>query len=157
MNLNKKTVSRLVFNWTKLWRVLFYLPLSFEWSVNFLLWLAYEKYMTFVKFMRWSLGTCQLAFDLKTLLPYLLLVFFVVLSMSLLFALVFWSSCITKTEIKDNSIMIFRFVNKTSPSRVTPVNPASLGHLNVTVRIDNSFYKGLRHFFVDEISSRFTG
>lgn len=64
-------------------------------------------------------------------------------------------AALLKTEIKDDSIMIFWFVNKTSPSRVTPVKTASLGHLNVTVRIDNSFYKGSMKSQVD-LPCRFT-
>ena len=114
--------------------------------------------MTFVKFMRWSLDTCQLAFDLKTLLPHLLFSVLVLFFQCQSFSV----SCsglaaLRRTEIKDDSILIFRFVNKTTPSKVTPANPASLDHSNVTLRIDNSFYKGLKIFFVDEISSRFTG
>lgn len=70
----------------------------------------------------------------------------------------FFLSCpglaaLRRTEIKEFDI--FRFVNKTSPSIVTPVDPASLYAMEMSLcELIMLSIKG-QTFFVDEISSRF--
>lgn len=102
--------------------------------------------MTFVKFMIWSLDTCQLAFDLKILLPYLLFSVLICCSfnVSSLFLSCSGLTALRRAGIKAEIRYFQVLEHDCSSSTVTPVNRASLG--NVTQRIDNYFYKGLKHF-----------